>query len=435
MLTVHLIDVFRSLGGCDSRADLPLLLSAVVQGEPGSVGYNVQLSLEETYADVTPLRENVENRSAFVSIARSCGMHCTFCIVPYTRGPERSRPLESVVNEVRHLINDQGVREITLVGQNVNSWRIESGQADETLALSPGFSVPGKARKAFQSFPDLLDAVSSVDPEVRVRFTSPHPAHFPNDVLQLMAERNNICSSIHMPAQSGSDRVLELMRRRYTSAAYRSLVSQIRHTIPGVSISTDMISGFCGETLEDHEATLQLLRDVRYESGFFFAYSPRDKTEAARNMEDDVPHGEKQRRLREVIDLHHVLAHENNQKEIGNTHLVLVEHGGARPRKDWPESMEALTGRTDTNKRVVFPNIPVPTLGNHSGRTPEVRLQVGDYVAVRVREATSVTLFAEPLLRMGLQEFFRAPALSEHPHGARMFFEDIGARKPAVATA
>jgi MiaB/RimO family radical SAM methylthiotransferase len=403
----RLVDV---VVGPDAYRDLPWILAAVTRGEPGAVGYNVQLSLDETYADITPLRENVENKSAFVSIARSCGMHCTFCIVPFTRGPERSRSLQSIVSEVRTLVHEQGVKEITLLGQNVNSWRLGSNPDETPIPLSKGFRLPGRTSpNASLRFPDLLDAVSQVDPEVRIRFTSPHPAHFPDDVIQLMAERNNICSSIHLPVQSGSNTVLDRMKRRYTVEAYNDLVSQIRAIIPRVALSTDIISGFCGETEDDHLATLELMRSVQYDNGFFFAYSTRDKTEAARSLVDDVSDEDKLRRLREVIDLFHTLALSKNQSEIGAQHLVLVESGNPRRPAGWASDIETRTGRPDTNKRVIFPDLAVPWKSVDSSSDASSTIAsplIGEYVAVRVTGATSGTLFCDPLYRTTMAEYF-----------------------------
>jgi MiaB/RimO family radical SAM methylthiotransferase len=418
----RLVDV---VVGPDAYRDLPWLLVAVTRGEPGAVGYNIQLSLDETYADITPLRENVENKSAFVSIARSCGMHCTFCIVPFTRGPERSRPMQSILSEVRNLVEEQGVKEITLLGQNVNSWRLGSESEAAPIPLSRGFHLPGRTSpEASVRFPDLLDAVSRVDPEVRIRFTSPHPAHFPDDVIQLMAERKNICSSIHLPAQSGSNAVLDRMKRRYTVEAYKDLVANIRGIIPDVALSTDIISGFCGETEDDHQATLALLRSVTYDHGFFFAYSARDKTEAARLLADDVPMADKQRRLREVIDVFHELALEKNRAEIGRHHLVLVEHGRPRSPATWAPDAVARTGRTDTNKRVIFTDAAIPfAFGESNGQTCSAREQprVGDYVAVRVTGATSGTLFAETLYRTTIADYYRPDRMSlAYPRAASL---------------
>lgn len=257
------------------------------------------------------------------------------------------------------------------------------------------------SRRASLRFPDLLEAVAALDPEVRVRFTSPHPAHFPEDMLNLIAKTPNICSSLHLPIQSGSSAVLARMRRRYTESAYRELVERARMMIPGVTISTDVIVGFCGETNVDHEKTLQMLRDVQFSQAFLFAYSTRAKTEAARSMEDDVPHEVKQDRLREAIDTFHAVAAERNSTLAGREELVLVEAGSARAPEDWGDGMggggPALTGRTDGNQRVVFRDVEI----GGAGRAP-ARAKSGEYVAVRVTGASSMTLFCEPLYRTSL---------------------------------
>lgn len=392
--------------GPDAYRDLPRIIAAVARGEPGAAGYNVQLSLEETYADVAPMRESKDKQSAFVSIMRGCENYCSFCVVPYTRGRERSRPLSSIVDEVRRL-SDEGVREVTLLGQNVNSWHIpaEAGAAGEPVLLAKGFSSATTSVQASARFPDLLAAVADVDRDMRVRFTSPHPKHFPDDVLTLMRDTPNICSYVHMPAQSGSNAVLERMRRRYSRESYLELVGRIRETIPGVTLSTDMISGFCGETEEDHADTLRLLREVEYDQGFFFHYSKRDKTEAARRMEDDVSEDVKLRRLREVIDTFHGLAKAKNERtELGAYHLVLVEEGFRRPPAGWDQDVRARTGRTDGNKRVVFADVPIHSdLSSPGG--PPVFARPGDYVLVRVTSATSLTLFCSPLARTTIAEY------------------------------
>jgi MiaB/RimO family radical SAM methylthiotransferase len=307
---------------------------------------------------------------------------------------------------------DEGVKEVTLLGQNCNSWRVGGGDENAMpIPTARGFRLPGVvAPRAALRFPDLLDAVSRIDSELRVRFTSPHPANFPDDLLQLVAERPNICNSIHLPAQSGSTSVLERMRRRYSAEAYRALVCNIRKTIPGVAISSDFISGFPGETLEDHEATLSLLRFAQYEQGFFFAFSMRDKTEAARSMVDDVAEDEKQRRLREVIDTFHSVALSANQREIGAHHLVLVE-GTARSPRNWDSGVVALTGRTDSNKRVIFPDVAVPIENSADCSVPSEQLKVGDYAVVRVTNVSSLTMVGTPVHRSNLGDFAAAEPL------------------------
>ncbi|KAJ8385343.1 hypothetical protein AAFF_G00190590 [Aldrovandia affinis] len=266
-----LVDV---LAGPDAYRDLPRLLALAQGGQRAS---NVLLSLEETYADVMPVHHAPQGHRAFVSIMRGCDNMCSYCIVPFTRGRERSRPVSSILEEVR-ILSDQGVKEVNLLGQNVNSYRDTSEEqfcGTEPAKLSRGFSTVYRARKGGLRFADLLDRVSLINPEMRVRFTSPHPKDFPDEVLHLIQERGNICKQIHLPAQSGSSKVLQAMRRGYTREAYLELVANIRKIIPGVSLSSDFIAGFCGETEEDHQQTLCLLREVRYSVGFLFAYSMR----------------------------------------------------------------------------------------------------------------------------------------------------------------
>jgi MiaB/RimO family radical SAM methylthiotransferase len=308
----------------------------------------------------------------------------------------------SIIAEVSAL-RDQGVKEVTLLGQNVNSWRLDEPDDSRSvpIPLSRSFRLPGVVTPtATRRFPDLLRAVAAVDPEMRVRFTSPHPAHFPDDLLQLMAETPNICSALHLPLQSGSTEMLDRMRRRYSADAYRKLTERARSTIPGVSISTDIIVGFCGESAAHHRETLRMVEDVRYDQAFCFAYSMRDKTEAARTMVDDVPHATKMSRLRELIDLVHRVAGEKNASELGREHLVLVESASGRSPPEWGPGVGAKTGRTDGNKRVVFRDVPIPTRGGGMRRAG-----AGDYVAVRVTGSTSVTLLCDPTERTTLSQY------------------------------
>lgn len=260
-----------------------------------------------------------------------------------------------------------------------------------------------ETHRAALRFPDLLEAVAALDPEVRVRFTSPHPAHFPEDLLHLIGQTPNICSSLHLPLQSGSDAILGRMRRRYTEDAYRSLVQRAREAIPDVSLSTDIIVGFCGETEADHEKTLKMLRDIEFSQAFLFAYSTRPKTEAARSMEDDVPHQLKQSRLREAIDTFHATAAQRNSKLIGTVQVVLVEAGAARAPASWGAGLDgggpALTGRTDGNQRVIFRDVEIDR-----PRATLERAKPGEYIAVRVTGASSMTLFCEPLFRTSLAQ-------------------------------
>ncbi|KAL4421454.1 hypothetical protein ABPG75_010745 [Micractinium tetrahymenae] len=446
----RLVDI---VAGPDAYRDLPHLID-IVQGGSGSLdggsssgggsaasgrggraaAMNVQLSADETYADIVPVRQP-DAQSAFVSIMRGCNNMCSFCIVPYTRGRERSRPLQSIVEEVR-MLSEQGVKEVTLLGQNVNSYADFSGRAapgggevggsssSSTTAAGAGTeqdpfagvyargfrSVYKPRRDGAASFAELLDAVAAVDPEMRIRFTSPHPKDFSDDVLQVIASRPNVCKQLHMPAQSGSSYMLDRMRRGYSREAYDALVAHVRSVIPEVALSTDMIVGFCGEREEDHATSLDLMRSVGYDQAFLFAYSMRDKTHAARHYQDDVPEDVKQLRLAEIIAAYRQALHRRQEAEVGRRHLVLVE---GRSRR----SEAALTGRTDTFKRVVFDDVPIPASysassassmrdGSSSGASagPRVRLQPGEYVAVEVTAAGG-TLLARPLARTTLAEF------------------------------
>uniref|UniRef100_A0A8C6UHG3 Mitochondrial tRNA methylthiotransferase CDK5RAP1 n=1 Tax=Neogobius melanostomus TaxID=47308 RepID=A0A8C6UHG3_9GOBI len=371
-----LVDI---LAGPDAYRDLPRLLAIADGGHQAS---NVLLSLEETYADIMPVQHAPQGYSAFVSIMRGCDNMCSYCIVPFTRGRERSRPVSSILDEVR-LLSDQGVKEVTLLGQNVNSYRDMSEEqfcGKDVTRLSRGFSTVYKAKKGGLRFSDLLDQVSRIDPDMRVRFTSPHPKDFPDEVLQLIAERGNICKQIHLPAQSGSNQVLQAMRRGYSKEAYLELVENIKRVIPGVSLSSDFISGFCGETEEDHQQTLSLIKAVGYNIGFLFAYCMRKKTHAYHRLEDDVPPEVKQRRLAECIDVFREEAAKINLSLIGSTQLILVEGESKR-------SAEDLCGRTDGNMKVVFPKEDVPAAGISSAP-----IKAGDYVLVKILSATSQTL-------------------------------------------
>uniref|UniRef100_A0A9J8CTL2 Mitochondrial tRNA methylthiotransferase CDK5RAP1 n=2 Tax=Cyprinus carpio carpio TaxID=630221 RepID=A0A9J8CTL2_CYPCA len=366
-----LVDV---LAGPDAYRDLPRLLSLGYRGQRAS---NVLLSLEETYADVMPVHQTPEGHSAFVSIMRGCDNMCSYCIVPFTRGRERSRPLSSILEEVR-MLSDQGVKEVTLLGQNVNSYRDFSEQhficSEGSTQLSRGFKTVYRTKQGGLLFSDLLDKVSQIDPDMRIRFTSPHPKDFPDEVLQLIQERRNICKQIHLPAQSGSSRVLHAMRRGYTREAYLDLVENIREIIPGVNLSSDFITGFCGETEEDHQETLSLVREVGYNVGFLFAYSMRKKTHAYHRLQDDVPAPVKQRRLEELISVFREEAAKVNMALIGSTQLVLVEGESKR-------SSEELCGRNDGNVKVVFPKTDLPIQPEKPQMVP---ITSGDYVLVKV---------------------------------------------------
>ena len=345
--------------GPDAYRDLPNLISAA---EDGIKGINTFLSREETYADIAPVRLNSNGVSAYISIMRGCDNMCSFCVVPFTRGRERSREFASIIDEVNDLY-DRGYKEVTFLGQNVNSY------------------VDGSKR-----FADLMVASAELAPEMRFRFSSPHPKDFPDELLQAIRDYDNLCNYIHIPAQSGSTSMLERMRRPYTREQYIDLTRHMKAMIPGVSLSTDLIAGFCGETEEEHQDTLSLLREVRYDLAYMFAYSERDRTLAARKYVDDVPEEVKQARLSEIITLQRSIVHENNQNEIGRRHIVLVE--GLSKRSD-----EQMSGRTDTNKMVIFDRRD---------------FQPGQYVEVVITSANSATLIADPIGSTTLHEFNRA---------------------------
>jgi len=290
---------------------------------------------------------------------------CAFCVVPFTRGRERSRPMDSILREIDEL-NQQGYKEITLLGQNVNSYKHES-----------------------TDFTRLMDEASSQNPEIRFRFSSPHPKDFPIELLHLIAERPNLCNYIHIPAQAGSSSMLERMRRPYTREEYLSLVDLMKETIPGVSLSTDIIAGFCDETEEEHQQTLSLMKSVEYDLAYMFAYSERERTLAHRKYEDNIPEEVKKRRLSEIIQQQMSIQEKNNLKEPGNRHLVLVE--GTSKRSD-----DQLSGRSDTNKVVVFDRRD---------------FQKGDYIEVEVTDSTSATLIAKSIKKSSISEFYSESVL------------------------
>ncbi|XP_002192492.5 mitochondrial tRNA methylthiotransferase CDK5RAP1 isoform X2 [Taeniopygia guttata] len=383
-----LVDV---VAGPDAYRDLPRLLAVAESGQQAA---NVLLSLDETYADILPVQTSAGGTTAFVSIMRGCDNMCSYCIVPFTRGRERSRPIASILQEVR-MLSDQGVKEVTLLGQNVNSFRDLSEvqfQSVTAPGLSRGFRTVYKAKQGGLRFSHLLDQVSRIDPEMRIRFTSPHPKDFPDEVLQLIQERHNICKHLHLPAQSGSTRVLEAMRRGYTREAYLELVHHVRDSIPGVSLSSDFIAGFCGETEEDHLQTVSLLREVRYNIGFLFAYSMRQKTRAHHRLQDDVPADVKKQRLEQLIATFREEAARANAELVGRAQLVLVEGPSKR-------SASELCGRNDGNIKVIFPDTE---LEDAAERKAPGRAQPGDYVMVKVTSASSQTLRGVPLCRTTL---------------------------------
>ncbi len=336
----HKVDI---VVGPDEYRKLPDLVEGAFAG---SHGIGVRLSRTETYDDITPFR--AEGISAWLSVMRGCDKFCTFCVVPFTRGRERSRGLASIVKEVEQLV-EQGFREVTLLGQNVNSY--SDGGSD---------------------FADLLSAVAGVDPTLRVRFTTSHPQDLSDNLIDTIAARDNLCKYLHLPVQSGSSRVLQAMNRTYDREHYLSLVSKIRSRMPGIALSTDIISGFPTETEEEHRETLSLMEEVRYDGAYMFKYSPREGTPAFK-LGDDIAEEVKTRRLSEIIALQQRISGEINQSLVGETTQVMVDG----PSK---KSELQLSGRTDTNKTVIF------KAGSH---------KPGDIVAVRIERATSATLFGE----------------------------------------
>ena len=339
------------VAGPDSYLNLP---DMIAQAETGNKAIDIALSKTETYRDVVPKRVALAKISGFVSIMRGCDNFCHYCIVPYTRGRERSRDVDSILNEVRNL-QQQGYKEVTLLGQNVNSYRFvnEEGQTID--------------------FPQLLRLVAEAVPTMRIRFSTPHPKDMSDATLRVIAEVPNVCRHIHLPIQSGSDKVLKLMNRKYTVEWYLSRVKAIRELVPDCGLSTDIFVGYHGETEADHEESLRIMREVGYDSAFMFKYSERPGTYASKHLPDDVPEDVKIRRLNELIMVQNENSARANHAEVGTVREVLVEGPSKRSR-------EQLCGRTEQNKMVVFDK------GNH---------HIGEYVKVRITGSTSATLFGE----------------------------------------
>ncbi len=345
LITNHHVDL---VAGPDAYLALPDLIASV---EAGEKAINVELSTTETYRDVIPSRICGNRISGYVSIMRGCNNFCHYCIVPYTRGRERSRDVASILNEVNDL-RQKGYKEVTLLGQNVNSYRFE--QEDGSVI----------------TFPILLRTVAEAIPDMRVRFTTSHPKDMSDETLHVIAEVPNVCKHIHLPVQSGSSRILKLMNRKYTREWYLERVAAIRRIIPDCGLSTDIFSGFHSETEEDHQMSLSLMRECAYDSAFMFKYSERPGTYASKHLPDDVPEEVKIRRLNELIELQNQLSAESNAKDVSKTFEVLVEGVSKR-------SKEQLFGRTEQNKVVVFDR------GMH---------RIGDFVKVRITDSSSATL-------------------------------------------
>ncbi|KAK9885314.1 hypothetical protein WA026_010808 [Henosepilachna vigintioctopunctata] len=384
--------------GPDAYRDIPKLL---VLSETGQKCINVMLSYDETYADIMPVRLNQDSVTAYISIMRGCDNMCTYCIVPWTRGKERSRPVSSILKEVENLVS-KGVKEITLLGQNVNSYRdLSENNSDTSLvsqptSLSKGFTTVYKPKLGGLRFYHLLEKVANIDPEVRIRFTSPHPKDFPDECLHVIQSYPNICKSLHLPAQSGNSAVLERMRRGYTREAYLELVENVRKILPSVALTSDFICGFCGETEEEFKDTLSLIEEVKFSMAYLFMYSMREKTTAHRRFKDDVSHHIKHKRLEQMIAMFRYHVEKRNRAQIGQIQLVLIEGFSKRSKSN-------LVGRNDQNLNVVIPGLDlVPTKCEYN----DCRLlKPGDYVAVHINDANSQILKGIPLYRTKLTDF------------------------------
>lgn len=343
--------------GPDAYRSLPGL---IMEAETGQKAVNVLLSRDETYADISPVRLDSNGVSGFVSIMRGCNNMCSFCVVPFTRGRERSRDPYSILKECTDLYNN-GYKEVTLLGQNVDSYYwVPENNVQETHPVT---------------FANLLERVASIDPSLRVRFSTSHPKDITDDVLFTMAKYENICKYIHLPVQSGSTRVLQLMNRTYTREWYMARVDRIREIMPDCGISSDIIAGFCTETEEDHQDTLRIMQHSKYDMSYMFFYSERPGTLAARRYKDDIPEDVKKRRLDEIVKLQNALSRESNLHDLGKTFKVLIEGNSKRSDQDW-------MGRSSQNKVVVFPKEQYP-------------LNKGSYVMVKVYDCTGATLIGK----------------------------------------
>ena len=337
--------------GPDAYRDLPTLVAGAEEGEKG---VNVFLSREETYADISPVRLQSNGVTAFISIMRGCDNMCSFCVVPYTRGRERSRNAYSIVAEATDLF-DRGFREVTLLGQNVDSYKWTNPESEQTV-----------------NFADLLTMVAGVDPDLRIRFSTSHPKDITDDVLYAMRDHENVCKYIHLPVQSGNSRILELMNRTYDREWYQAKIDRIYEIMPDCAISSDIITGFCSETEAEHRETLSMVEYSRYSMSYMFFYSERPGTPAARKLEDDVPLAAKKRRLQEVIALQNEISRAHNAADVGKTFRVLIEGDSKKSDRDWK-------GRNSQNKMVIFPKV--------GSERP------GRYVTVEIADSTSATLF------------------------------------------
>lgn len=360
LISKHGVDL---VCGPDSYLSLPDLIA---QAEMGQKAINVELSLSETYRDIVPQRICGTHIGGFVSIMRGCNNFCHYCIVPYTRGRERSRDVESILREVRDL-RDRGFKEVTLLGQNVNSYCCTSPK--ESLQNEVGQEQGGESAGSV-SFPELLRMVAHEAPQMRIRFTTSHPKDMSDETLRVIAEEPNVCKHIHLPVQSGSDRILKLMNRKYTREWYLDRVAAIRRFVPDCAITTDIFVGYCSETEEEHQMSLDLIREVGYDSAFMFKYSERPGTYASKHLPDDISEDVKIRRLNELIALQNEMSAKRNEECIGKEYDILIEGVSKRSR-------DQLFGRTEQNKVVIIDR------GNH---------HVGETVRARITESSSATL-------------------------------------------
>ena len=347
LIEEHHVDI---VVGPDAYLSIPDLIAQV---ECGHKAINVELSTTETYRDVIPQRICGNHISGFISIMRGCNNFCHYCIVPYTRGRERSRDVESILNEVKDL-QERGYKEVTLLGQNVNSYRWDSSEKDKKAV----------------TFPELLRIVAHTVPQMRVRFTTSHPKDMSDETLHVIAEEPNVCRNIHLPVQSGSDKILELMNRKYTRQWYMNRIAAIRQIVPDCGLTTDMFAGYCNETEEDHQLSLSLMRECGYDSAFLFKYSERPGTYASQHLPDNIDEETKIRRLNELIALQNELSAESNKRCVGKEYTVLIEGVSKR-------SKEQLFGRTEQNKVVIF---------------DREKYHIGDFIKVKITESSSATL-------------------------------------------
>lgn len=342
------------VAGPDSYRKLPELIK---ESEKNNASIDVNLSEDETYQDIIPMEINSNNITAFISIMRGCENFCSYCVVPYTRGKERSRDPKTIVEQAKNLF-DKGYRDITLLGQNVNSYIYNKGEGEKEV-----------------NFARLMAMVAQINPLLRVRFATSHPKDISKELIDTIAKYDNICKYIHLPVQSGSNNMLKKMNRKYTIDEYKEKISWIRQAIPECSISTDIIAGFCSETIEDHKQTIEIMKWVGYDSAYMFKYSQRPGTLAAKKYEDDITEQEKTRRLEEIIDVQRELSLKSNQKDIGKTFEILIEGESKRDNTK-------LFGRNSQNKVIIVDK------GNH---------KLGEYLNVKVNNCTSATLFGEEI--------------------------------------